>query len=906
MSLSDVDDEDDRRDGATVTLEGEEKAAVEDAPDGGAYLNMEDVEYREVPHDPDHYENLLPLLSVAFINTMQTDLHDKIEKDKESRTKRDEQYADAIRRTGMGEPAPGGADFQGASKVTHPMMTEACVDFGARTIKELCPPSGPVKSHIFGKVTRDKAERAARKTEYMNYQLTEQIPEFMDELDKMFPQVPLGGVQYTKWYFDHRLRRASIRFVPLDDVFVPWSASSFYSAFRRTHMRYVTETEYMEGVDSGEFVEDFSAPSSLLPQPTKTQDASDKVEGKEVSPYNEDGVRPIYESEILYCIPDDAWMFRSEDGEDRTDRFAPYLIKMDAHSGQLLGVFRNWIEGDPLRRDINWLTEWPCIPWRGAYAIGLPQIASGLSSAATGALRALLDSALVQTVPTAIKLKSQIGGQSDQVQVGEINTVQGTAQVDDIRKLAMPLPFNQPSPVLFQLLGFLATEARGIIRTSLEDLTGEGPNTPVGTVMARVEQGMVVFSSIHKRLHRAMKRCLDTLQRINYMYMDDEVNVPELDGMTIRREDFASERDVVPVSDPLIFSEAQRLSQTQMIAERSKAMPGLYDLRKAETRLLKTMKIEDPESLLVEQPQPKEMNAVLENLAAGMGRPVIAFPEQDHVAHLQTHLEFVESPIFGMNPAIAPKALPVLVNHIAEHLLLYYAAATHHAASAAASVDISKFLKVKDRTLRRKVDAVLALASDEVITAAPKDFQKVLPAIQKAQQFLQAIMPPPPTDPAQVAMKELENRAKSDQMKNQVQVQKIGSDAQRDAINAQAREADEQRKLQDKEAQRAHDAEQKAADRAATFVNAEQQRQHDERLAQQKAEEALALQEQKDAEATDRERLKQAAETERTGTETEAKLEINADDNATALEIAEKEIAAGKHSNVSTGKGLGE
>lgn len=902
MSFQD-DDEDIEPGSATVDVD-EDRAQVEDAEDGGAYVHFEDVKFRDVPDDDDHFANLLPMLSRTFVQDMQTDLYEKIDYDKKAREKRDEQFADAIKRTGMGEAAPGGAEFQGASKVSHPMLTEACVDFGARFVKEMMPPDGPCKAKIVGEVTRTKMDRATRKTQFMNWQLTEQIPEFADELDKIGPQIPLGGVQYTKWFWNNRLRRPGFKAVMVDDVFIPWSASSFYSAERRTHIYPITEQEYEQGCDDGTYVEDYHQPSSQLKQPTQSKQASDKVEGVEESPYNEDGVRFIRESEIVYRIPKDAW---EGDGKaDRPDDYMPYLIKMDDATGQLLGVFRNWKEGDPQRCEINWLIEWPCIPWRGAYAIGLPQIASGLAAAATGALRALLDSALINSSATAIKLKSAIGGQSQAVEIGQVTQIEGSAQIDDIRKMAMPIPFNPPSPVLFELLGFLAQEAKGIIRTSLEDLTGEGPNTPVGTVMARVEQGMVVFSSIHKRLHRAMKRNLRTLEDINQMYLDDEVKVPDHEGLVIRRKDFERSRDVIPVSDPLIFSEAQRLSQVQMIAERSKAMPGVYDLRKAEIRLLKTMKIEDPDDLLVAVPKPTEMNAVNENLMASMGRPVVAFPEQDHLAHLQTHLDYMASDMFGMNPIIAPKFLPIMMGHIAEHMAFYYVAATHHAASEQVQADISKFFKIKDHGTQRKVDQVLALASNLIVHDAPENFKAMMPVLMKAQQLLQALMPPPPADPAAVAMKEIENRAKTDQENNALQARKIAADAKRDELKTQEVTIREEAQKTQKDADRQQRADDAAAERAARFVESEQQRQHEERMADQKQQETVAAAVAKIEAETDKSERHEVAETERTAMTNDSKEMINTEDNQTALTIARAEIASDQKTKVSTGKGLGE
>ena len=259
---------------------------------------------------------------------------------------------------------------------------------------------------------------------------------------------------------------------------------------------------------------------------------------------------------------------------------APYIITIDKLSRKVLSVYRNWDELDESKEELQWFVEFPFVPWRGAYPIGLPHMIGGISAAATGALRALLDSAHISNSQTMLKLKGGTrGGQTLEIQPTQVLEIEGGLNVDDVRKLAMPLPYNPPSAVLLQLLGVLVDAGKGVVRTTLEDLADSNSNTPVGTTLARIEQGMTVFSAIHGRLHDAMGRMLRILHRLNGMYLDDENIEAELGEELATRADFDGPMDVVPVSDPNIFSEAQRYAQVQAVAQRAAALPQLYNLR---------------------------------------------------------------------------------------------------------------------------------------------------------------------------------------------------------------------------------------------------------------------------------------------------------------------------------------
>ena len=495
--------EDDQQEGEDVEFD-EDNTEVEDTDDGGAIIRIEN-EKDEQTH-LEHFANIIDEVDQGELKMSISELIDKIANDKEAREKRDKQYEEGIRRTGLGDDAPGGAQFTGANKVVHPMLVEACVDFSARVMKEIFPANGPVKSKIIGEKDQSKVEKADRKTDFMNWQLTEQMVEFRGELEQLSTQLPLGGGQYMKFMWNSLHKRPVSEFVPIDDVYLPFAATNFYTAERKTHVQYITKFEYDRRVKSGMYIDvDLGVPTD--PEFSRASQANDKIEGRKDLSYNEDGLRTVFE---IYTYLDFG------DGPE------PYILSVDKSTEKGLALYRNWEPDDAQKKELDWIVEFAFVPWRGAYPIGLTHMIGGLSGAATGALRALLDSAHIQNVPTLLKLKGGPGGQTLNVQPTEVVEMEGGALIDDVRKLAMPLPFNGPSPVLMQLLGFLVDTGKGVVQTTFEKLSDQNPNQPVGTTMALIEQGMVVFNSIHSRLHSSMARSLKILHRINSAYLTIE------------------------------------------------------------------------------------------------------------------------------------------------------------------------------------------------------------------------------------------------------------------------------------------------------------------------------------------------------------------------------------------------
>lgn len=810
-----------------VEIEMDAPAEVIDTDDGGAIVKLENE--MDAVQQSEHFANIIEEVDQRELGIVIEDLLDKISRDKDARKRRDEVYEEGLRRTGLGDDAPGGAQFTGASKVVHPMLIEACVDFSARMMKEMMPPNGPVRSKIVGNVDPEVLAKAKRKTDYMNWQLTEQIPEFRGELEQLSTQLPLGGSQYLKFTWDKRRQRPTCEFIPVDDIYLPFAATNFYTAERKTHVQYITKFEYQRRVEAGMYRDvDLGSPGEI--DFSKASKANDKIEGRQEMNYNEDGLRTVYE--VCTFL-------------DFGEGTVPYLLTIDKTTGKGLSLYRNWEPNDPMRNELEWVIEFPFVPWRGAYAIGLTHMIGSLSGAATGALRALLDSAHIQNIPTMLKLKGGPNGQTINLMPTEIVDIEGGVNVDDVRKIAMPVPFNPPSPVLFQLLGFLVDAGKGVVQTSFEKLSDQNPNQPVGTTLALIEQGMVVFSSIHSRLHNSMARVLKVLHRLNSAYLTEDLIELQSGDMEVEPADFDGPMDVIPVSDPNIFSETQRFAQIQALIQRSAMMPQMYNLRKIEEMFITALKV--PDDVLAPKVGEDDRDPVSENVAASMGQPIYVLPKQDHIAHLRVHLAFLQSPVLGSNPAIAPTYMPSILGHLRDHLLNYYLVEAHKGLQGITEEGIIPAESMQEADFIMQVQSVV----EKQLGFLPQVMGQVK---QMADQYMQPQMPPDNSMAvaqlrAQVDKMAMDMKAQADQAKLQLEQQKAQQQAEAKQVELQMKQAE--------------------LEQEASLVQ-----------------------------------LREQSQNARTADDIEARVFMNTSDNETAKQLAAAEIAAGEKFDVSTGTGI--
>lgn len=744
----------------------------------------------EPPSMGDWFENLAVTLPESTLDALAQKYLDHIDEDTEARKDRDKQQADGIKKSGIGEPAPGGADFEGASRVTHPVLTESYIDFAASAIKELFPPNGPVKIKVEGKPNKEKMDKAKRKAEFMNWQLIREIPSYRPELERLLTQLPVGGSQYMKLYWNDGQGRPDVEFVPIDDMVLPYEARNFFDLQRKFHKMTLSDFTYQNRIQSGSY-RDLSLPPSYGAElePTYSAKATDRIEGKRAGYVgSETGERIVYEG----CVYDEVM------GDDKgpTDgRAVPYLITIDDQSRKVLSLYRNWDEADIKYREIDYLVDFTFIPWRGIFGLSLLQCVGGLPDALTGSLRALLDSALISNMQGGLKLKGMPNGASLSISPTQVTEMDSGGQTDDIRKIFMPIPFNQPSPMLFQLLGFLTSAAKEVVGTAEEKIADASSNMPVGTALALIEQGAKVFSAIHARLQDSQRRCLEILHRLNkdHLPADEKIKFGSDPDDFVTQKDFEGPMDVRPVSDPNIFSETQRFAQIQFVMQSlnqtAPVIPQavqLFNLRALFARAFELAKIPDYEEFLPEVPVAQPMNPADENVALVLGKPVKAYVGQNHEAHIQVLLDFAQNPNFGASPIIAQHFIPGALNHLQDHLLVWY--------EEMMKADASNGGQNIDWDNNPDTAVALAKASAVVDKASQLAFGKIPTLIAQAIQKLQAMAPKSPIDPmVQVAQQEVQSKSQIAQGQLSLAQQKATSDAQNKMLIAQqkAREAEQ-------------------------------------------------------------------------------------------------------------------
>jgi len=774
--------------------EQEDGSAVVDLPDmdteeqedGSAIITMEN----DGPEfNPEFYDNLADSIDPGTLSSLAMRYLDLLETDKEARSLRDKQYEEGIRRTGMGNDAPGGATFMGASKVVHPAMAEGCVDFASRAIKEMFPPDGPVKTKVLGKMDDMKSAKSERKRDYLNWQITEQIEEFKDEQEQLLTQLPLGGSQYFKLWFDEQKKRPCVEFLPIDRVILPFAATNFYTAQRAAEVHEITTYEFERRIRTGMYRDVSYVKASQTLEQNKVEQANNKVEGKKFED-NQDGLRKVYH---IYCY------LELEDDKKTKGETAPYILMVDEIDLQVVGLYRNWEEQDETMTKLDWVVEFKFIPWRGAYAIGLPHLIGGLSAALTGALRALLDTAHINNTATMLKLKgAKISGQSQQVDVTQIVEIEGAPGVQDIRQIAMPMPFNPPSPVLFELLGWLDKAAKGVVTTSEEKIADVNANAPVGTTQALIEQGAAVFSSIHARMHDSQARVLKILCRLNRWHFDEMQMGDVVADLEVTREDFDKNTDVVPVSDPHIFSETQRMAQNQAVLALAEKHPDQFNMSKVLARMLKQMKVPNINELMKDVPSPEQRTSADENAALLIGQPAYAYLQQDHIAHIQDHLQFALNPFLGQSPFADPNYLNNLIEHLKQHMTLWYLNRSNGYVENAVGKPIDDY---DDPKLTATIDKVYTTVGAHVMLDTQQVFgqfqQALQQLIQMAQQRKNSPQPLPPD--AQVvkdtSMAETQRKTQNDQARLQLDTQKMQGDMDKHTQDNQTKIAIENSKL---------------------------------------------------------------------------------------------------------------
>ena len=624
-------------------------------------IDQDQTEKDEEVFERNHYTNLAEELDEKEVAKIGKDLVRAFEDDKSSRKNWEDQYSKGLRMLGViveDRQDP----FPGASGVHHPLLAEAATQFQARAIAEMFPAGGPVKTQIIGKTTDKKLEQAQRVQDFMNFQVTQEIPDYFNELDQMLFYLALAGSAFKKIYFDNTLDRICSKFVPAEEFVISMENTDLETADRYTQVMKLTRTEIRKHQISG-YYKDVPLTKS---DPNTGATSGDMVEQ---TLQRLEGMTPSMASKIHTLLE----VHTNIDlGEDKDELALPYIITIDYESQRVLSIRRNWKEEDSLKRKRTYFIHYKYLPGLGFYGFGLIQMIGGLQHASTGALRALLDSAAFANLNGGFRAKgARIEGGDITISPGE--WVEVEAYGDDLRKSFIPLPFKEPSPTLLQLLGVLTESGRrfaSIADAMIGDSAGSGP---VGTTIALIEQGSKVFSAIHKRIHQAQGREFKLIYELNGEYLDDEYSFEVIgENKKIRRKDFSASISVVPVSDPNIFSQAQRIALAQTGLQLARETPDVVDVKEATRRFLQALSIPDYMDLIIEDEDTPRRDPVSENMAILNTMPIQVFEDQDHQAHMQVHSQFMNDPRFGGNPEAKERLYPAMLAHIGQHMAYLY------------------------------------------------------------------------------------------------------------------------------------------------------------------------------------------------------------------------------------------
>ena len=656
----------------SIEIEGQEKAQEENielqetlpeqgdteitpTEDGGVEINFEPGAFNQA-QSQNHYDNLAELLPEEILSPLGSELFANYTDYKSSRRDWERAYTQGLDLLGFkyeqkSEP------FQGASGATHPVLAEAVTQFQALAYKELLPAQGPVRTQIIGATTPQKEQQSERVKEFMNYQLMDQMKEYEADFDQMLFYLPLAGSSFKKVYYDELLGRAVSKFVPADDLIVPYSATSLEDAESIIHRVKISENELRKQQVTG-----FYRDIELTPGYDNESDLDKKeneLEGIRKSK-NED-VFSLLECHVNLDL--EGFEDRSPEGEP-TGIKLPYIVTVEENSRSILSIRRNYEVGDEKRTKISYFVHFKFLPGLGFYGFGLIHMIGGLSRTATAALRSLLDAGTLSNLPAGFKQRGiRIRDDAQAIQPGEFRDVD--APGGNIRDSFMTLPFKEPSQTLLQLMGVVVQAGQRF--ASIADLqVGEGnQQAAVGTTVALLERGSRTMSAIHKRLYSSLKNEFKLLARVFKLYLPQEYPYDVVGGQRmIKQSDFDDKIDIVPVADPNIFSQTQRISLAQTELQLAQSNPQIHNLYNAYRGMYEALGVKNVDLILKKPPQPMPKDPALEHIDALSGIPYQAFKGQDHRAHITAHLNFMATNIAKNNPVVGASLQKNIFEHI--------------------------------------------------------------------------------------------------------------------------------------------------------------------------------------------------------------------------------------------------
>ena len=595
--------------------------------------------------------NIAEVLDEDTLSLISSELRQAFEDDKASRKDWEETYKKGLDLLGF-KYTERSQPFQGASSVTHPMLSEAITQFQAQAYKELLPSGGPVNTQILGNTSTQKEEQAQRIKDFMNYQITYEMEEYDPDMDSLLFYLPLSGSAFKKVYYDDGLGRAVSKFVPSDDLYVPYQTTDFPSCERVTHVIRRTKNDITKMQVAGMYRD---VNLSVIDNETALQEKEATLSGIRKSYHDED--YQLLEMHVDLNIEG----IDSEDGIK-----VPYIVTIDEGSSNILSIYRNYDEQDGRQKKRQYFVHYKFLPGFSFYGFGLIHMLGGLSRTATAALRQLLDAGTLSNLPAGFKARGlRVADDDTPLQPGEFRDVD--APGGSLREGLVPLPYKEPSGTLFQLLGF-CVEAGSRFAAVADQKVGDAAQAgaPVGTTMALMERGARVMSAIHKRLHYAQKIEFKLLAKIFAESLDPqypyEVGTEQIQGL--KQSDFSKDIDIIPVSDPNIFSMAQRVTLAQTQLQLAQADPASHNMYEAYRRMYQALGVKDIDVLLPVPSEPQPMDPGTENSGAVNGSPLVAFRGQNHNAHLDAHRALMSSFLVKSNPQV----MAILQSHIMEHV----------------------------------------------------------------------------------------------------------------------------------------------------------------------------------------------------------------------------------------------
>ena len=640
-----------------LVVEEDSGATFELDDDGGVTVDFSEVVEMKASEDiAEWYGNMVDDMDEDDLADIAETVLENFEADKDSRAEWESMFERGFDLLGL-KLEQGTEPFEGACTAVHPLLIESAVKFQSKASGELFPSSGPVKAQILGKSTEEKELQANRVQNFMNYQVTEQMPEYFDEFERMLFHLPLIGSAFKKLYYDATVKRPKSEFIPIDQFYISYYATDLSNADRYTHVISRSPVELKRDIKAGVYEDvELSSPSGYTGTPFSEK--MDTIIG--LSPTSDHD--PQYVLLEQHCYLD----------IEEEDIPLPYIVTVEQQSRQVLSIRRNYKQDDPNKEKVNHFVHYRFVPGFGFYGLGLIHFLGNLTMSATAAMRSLIDAGQFANLPGGFKAKGvRMVGDNSPIAPGEFKEVEATGI--DLSKAIIPLPYKEPSSTLFQMLNFVANAGQKFADSTEQVISDAASYGPVGTTMALLEASSKFFTAIHKRIHKSQKDEFRILARIDYDYLPEEYpyDVPYEDR-SIFKKDFDGRVDIIPVSDPNIPSNAHRMMMANMALQMAQqSPPGMFNLEELNRTILNAANMPNVDQILPPKIEPKPLDPVSDIMAATKGVPIAAFPGQNHDAHIQVKMAYMQDPANGANP-IMQRIIPIIQANIQEHSVMKY------------------------------------------------------------------------------------------------------------------------------------------------------------------------------------------------------------------------------------------